>query len=331
MNEEQLLWARFEAKWGALDAWGKYVVQEIQGALEHRLNQVGDSRPLAQGFFKVPPVVRVKDTASFVAKALHRGKGYTDPLNEITDQVGVRFVVLLGTETKLVGETVRAMTDWSVAQDRDYFLSREQRPHWFEYESDHFIVRPTHDIEHAGIKIAADTPCEIQVRTLLQHAYAELSHDRLYKPECEVPDSLRRLVARGSALLETTDDMFCRVSQTLAEQLEALRLAHEAAESLLKVHGITIASSNPQVSFNLLKLWKGAPITRGHLEAMLYRRDYVPSLIQKRHDESLLYAHPVGLLSYYVVDQLQREAVSIWPFDRALLEQLAADLGISLE
>jgi len=331
MNEEQALRARFETKRAALDAWGRFVVEKVSHELAGRLRQAGDARSLDQGFFKVPPAARVKDTASFLAKALHRGKRYTDPLNEITDQVGVRFVVLLGTETKLVGEVVRASTEWDVAQDRDYFLAREQRPHWFEYESDHFVVRPVHEFEYAGVRISVDISCEIQVRTLLQHAYAELSHDRLYKPECEVPDSLRRLVARGSALLETTDDMFCRVSQTLADQMAVLRSAHEAAEALLKSHGVTVSSTNPQVSFALLKQWKGRPISREDMEEMLHRRDYVPSLMRARHQESLLYAHPVGLLSYFVVDQLQREASSIWPFDRALLEQLAADLGISLE
>ena len=38
-----------------------------------------------------------------------------------------------------------------------------------------------------GHTIEKDTPCEIQIRTLEQHAYAELSHDYVYKKESGQP------------------------------------------------------------------------------------------------------------------------------------------------
>ncbi|MCC2018497.1 hypothetical protein QM121_09360 [Enterobacter hormaechei] len=59
--------------------------------------------------------------------------------------------------------------------------------------------------------------CEVQVRTLLQHAYAELVHDSVYKPVGIVPKSAERHIARSMALMETTDDLFCSTMKLLYE------------------------------------------------------------------------------------------------------------------
>jgi len=51
----------------------------------------------------------------------------------------------------------------------------------------------------AGIKV------EIQIRSTLQHAWAEIEHDIGYKGENSVPDSLKRNFSRVAALLEVAD------------------------------------------------------------------------------------------------------------------------------
>ena len=53
-----------------------------------------------------------------------------------------------------------------------------------------------------------DRKAEIQVRTLLQHAWAMISHDRFYKSEFDVPEYFRRELARVAALLESADEEF---------------------------------------------------------------------------------------------------------------------------
>ncbi|RWP54341.1 MAG: hypothetical protein EOR07_34055 [Mesorhizobium sp.] len=43
------------------------------------------------------------------------------------------------------------------------------------------MVRSKDELTFDGETIAAGTPCEIQVRTILQHAYSQLTHDTIYK------------------------------------------------------------------------------------------------------------------------------------------------------
>ncbi len=57
--------------------------------------------------------------------------------------------------------------------------------------------------------------CEIQLRSILQHAWAEIEHDLGYKGEISVPDQYKRSFNRVSALLETADNEFDRLKSEL--------------------------------------------------------------------------------------------------------------------
>ncbi|WP_426709518.1 hypothetical protein [Enterobacter cloacae complex sp. 284J4] len=50
---------------------------------------------------------------------------------------------------------------------------------------------------------------------LLQHAYAELTHDAIYKAKTIVEPDIHTTVAKSMALIETTDDFFCSVSKAI--------------------------------------------------------------------------------------------------------------------
>lgn len=314
-----------------LNAWGSFVVSTIRERLTTELIRRGDHRKI-DDFLKIPAKHRVKDTTSFVAKALHRGKNYRDPFTDIVDMVGARFVVLLSSETVMLDAILEAAPEWQFSKDRDFERARVDRPQLFDYESNHYIVRNERAREHEGVVVPAETACEVQIRTLLQHAYAELSHDRLYKPECQVPDRVRRLVARGSALLETTDHVFCEVSNTIGDALQALQAAHAAAIAACATNNVPLTGTTSDVTFRLLEQFAQlvTEITPASLQELMHKRDYVPSKMRERSNTSVLFSHPAGLISYWLVDRLEGAIVERWPFDRLLLEQIAADLGISL-
>lgn len=329
MISEHELRAQYQARLRPLDLWGQHVQKTVLDRLRVHLSSLPTPRT-AENYLKIPAGYRVKDVGSFMTKALHRGKKYTDPLTQITDQVGVRFVVLLSSETEVFNSLINSEPSWTAQQDRDYERERIDHPHSFDYESNHFVVRACPGVAINGVAIPLDTPCEIQIRTLLQHAYAELSHDRLYKPECKVPDKVRRLVARGSALLETTDHMFCEVSSSLERVIAELRASHEIALTVAQERGLPIQSQDPQPSFALLRQWPLSVVSKAQLDDLLQRRDYVIRRMTERQSESLLYAHPVGLLAYLLVEQLGRDAAPHWPFEQDIMDQIAGDLGVGL-
>ena len=175
-------------------AWGQYVRNAILTELE--------KTEKLEEFLKIPVTVRIKEEDSLIAKALHRQKDYSKPYHDIEDKVGIRFVVLLTEDTENICNIIKQIPFWNYSEDQDFKKNREEYPESFPYESCHFVVKPldsfsydfkqddTNKIEK--VTIPKGTPCEIQVRSLLQHAYAELSHETLYKKKVRQKENIKR-------------------------------------------------------------------------------------------------------------------------------------------
>ena len=88
----------------------------------------------------------------------------------------------------------------------------------FGYLSIHYVVR----LKEERAKLTewqafAPLRAEIQIRTVLQHAWAAIDHRFRYKTTTEIPTHLRRKLFRLSALLELADEEFLNLKR-LKEQ-----------------------------------------------------------------------------------------------------------------
>lgn len=70
----------------------------------------------------------------------------------------------------------------------------------------------------------ADFRFEIQVRTVLQHAWAQVEHDLGYKADDAVPEAIRRRFSRVAALLEIADQEFVSIRRELATSRDEARV-----------------------------------------------------------------------------------------------------------
>jgi hypothetical protein len=77
----------------------------------------------------------------------------------------------------------------------------------------------------------ANLKAEIQTRSILQHAWAEIEHDLGYKTSHEVPRSIRRRFSRLAGLLELVDQEFERIRDELDtyEREVPLRIAEDSS------------------------------------------------------------------------------------------------------
>jgi putative GTP pyrophosphokinase len=82
---------------------------------------------------------------------------------------------------------------------------------------------------------------EIQVRTVLQHAWAAVSHKLQYKVNSEVPIELQRKLFRISALLELADDEFLGLKQNQENLSASIKLNLEKGETEIPIDAISIA------------------------------------------------------------------------------------------
>jgi ppGpp synthetase/RelA/SpoT-type nucleotidyltranferase len=161
---------------------------------------------------------RTKSVASFAAKANRvEGAGplYPDPLEQITDQIGVRVITYVHSDVAAVAELLA--DELTVLDDRD--LGEETaRSGRFGYASRHLLVRVPDDAE-AGHEELAGERASVQVRTVLQHAWAEFEHDIRYKgnvPEDAAADLDRRFTL-AAGLIELADREFA----TIRERIQA--------------------------------------------------------------------------------------------------------------
>ena len=157
-------------------------------------------------------VSRVKGRESLSLKI--KAKRY-ESLSEITDVVGLRVIVYFADDVDLVAKLVQDefLIDGSNSVDKRVALDVDQ----FGYMSLHSII----SLSESRSKLSeyerfAGLKAEVQVRSILQHAWAEIEHDIGYKVVNEIPRPIRRQFSRLSGLLELADDEFMRIRQALS-------------------------------------------------------------------------------------------------------------------
>lgn len=162
---------------------------------------------------------RTKSVDSLADKISRKGSKYADPLKEVTDLVGLRVIVYYPDDVATVG----AMLEREFAPDWEHSWRQDpgERPDTFGYRSDHYVVRLTQQRRLLPEwRRFADTCAEIQVRTVMQHAWAAVDHKIRYKGP-DLPSELQRRLYRLSALLELADEQFAALQQVRKEVIDS--------------------------------------------------------------------------------------------------------------
>lgn len=320
--------SKFDAEAEQYLAWGKYVHTQISKIIS---THCGSQKVAPKDFTKISFDPRVKEINSLIAKAFYRQKPYKNPYVEITDKVGVRFVFLTESDVRSIGDLVKQSSDWIVRQDRDFEIERELQPERFEYQSNHFILFSKSNFEFEGVQINAETPCEVQLRTLLMHAYSELTHDTIYKPNLRATQKVKRLVARCSAMTEVAGEIFERVSDFFQEERLSKLQYLNFSRDYLKQKGFDPIEGNhfDYLLDSISDLIAGVKID--DISKFLEEKPFLIDRLQEKSQIDLLFSHPVAIIIYYLVQIKRTQIRRDWPFQNELLEKIFVDLGIAFE
>ncbi|MBR1241497.1 RelA/SpoT family protein [Bradyrhizobium sp. AUGA SZCCT0274] len=282
-------------------------------------------------FVKLPITPRLKTGGSFITKAFYNTKRktpYQNPYDEITDKVGVRLVVLLPTQISRVQAALEHCDLWDFSKDRDYEQEIAEKPYVFEYQSVHYVVRAKTDIDVDGTMVRKGTPCEVQIRTLLQHAHSELTHDTIYKPSVEKTPQMERAVSKAMALIEATSDYF----EDVARLIEGLTSpSRKLTEELIHLYAERIgrAAEPTKVDGLLLEAFGSDEPAMDALRQFLDEKSYLAEHIAERAKTKILFRQPSILLVYKAVSEGWRQASAKWPLTPNELAPVFSDLGIS--
>ena len=159
----------------------------------------------------------VEKNKFFVMEVSHRSKsieslenklknkiGRYKTIYDITDLCGVRVICYFADTVDRIAEVIREkfIVDERNSVDKRAMINEKE----FGYLSLHYICSLPESTQYP--KEVSRIKFEIQIRTVLQHAWAEIEHDLGYKSSFGVPRTIRRDFSRLAGLLEIADDLF---------------------------------------------------------------------------------------------------------------------------
>ena len=161
---------------------------------------------------------RVKEEKSLAGKLERKGDGY-NTLEDITDILGCRVVCFLSDEIDKIGQKIEEtfVIDWENSSDKRALIKEDA----FGYLSLHYIC--SLPFGNKWPDAICGKKFEVQIRTVLQHAWSAIHHDIGYKSDFGVPREINRQFARLAGLLELADDEFVRARDNMVGYTEDIR------------------------------------------------------------------------------------------------------------
>jgi len=155
---------------------------------------------------------RPKEVDSFAGKAAR--EEYTDPKKQIKDMAGVRIIAYVDSQARQIAELVERL--FKVDPEHSVDTSVRLGVDKVGYRATHYVARFSKDRCRLPEYRRFDRlEFEIQVRTILQHAWAEIDHDRNYKFTGVLPDDIQRRFAVLSGVLELADREFDAIASSI--------------------------------------------------------------------------------------------------------------------
>lgn len=205
LNEEQLL-TKYKEMAPVYDRLGANLCAAIQTFLDEKRIPFLDISS------------RVKSFESAWEKVSR--KHYSSPFEQIEDWCGVRVICYYPSDVQGIGDVLREEFDVEAEEDTAHRLKAQE----FGYRSTHFVLKVKDSwLKAPQYRGLASIKAEVQVRTILMHAWAEIEHKLAYKSAEQVPDMFRRRLYRLSAKFEEADEQFEDLRRDLAEYRDAVR------------------------------------------------------------------------------------------------------------
>jgi putative GTP pyrophosphokinase len=211
---------------------------------------------LASQNFRVHSVgARVKTKKSFADKIKSRPGKYKT-VADVTDVCGIRIITYYEDEV----ETVAAIIQREFAVDAPNSVDKRKtlEVDRFGYMSLHYVAA----LNEARSALPEYSRCtgirfEVQIRSILQHAWAEIEHDLKYKNPYAIPREVQRRFARLAGLLEVADSEFGGIRDAIrAYQTQVAQNIECAPEEIL-------------VNFDSLQILAGNNRTTGEIDGAI--------------------------------------------------------------
>ncbi len=193
---------------------------------------------------------RTKERQSFLKK--WELKSYAS-CELITDFAGIRVIAYTTADVKRICDLI--VDEFQCDRKNSVDKGREMQENQVGYLSVHYVVSLNQSREDLG----EYTPykglkCEIQVRTLLQHAWAEIEHDRNYKFGGILPKDIRRRFYLVAGTLELMDQEFQNLSDAIDDYAQQVNQDTQQGNLDIPIDSISLAEFMRQKFPDLIAL-----------------------------------------------------------------------------
>ena len=159
---------------------------------------------------------------------------YPSGMQDIDDVIGLRVILFLESDiASAIGALGGAFDQLGHVDKASEQRSRGE----FGYSGQHLVLAVPDRKTPPGCELFRGQRFEVQLRTILQHAWAEFEHDIRYKGGGAVPPEVNRAFTLASGLIELADREFDTINGLVTEQKarherETLQIAAEPARGL---------------------------------------------------------------------------------------------------
>lgn len=248
---------------------------------------------------------RVKTRESADGKLARKTDRYQD-YGDLLDLLGVRIITYFPEEVDRVCEIIEEAFD--IDRENSVDKRKTLEPNVFGYMSAHYVAQLSGPrvalAEYAnwrGVKF------EVQIRTVLQHAWAEIEHDLGYKTEGALPQSFRRRFSRLAGLLEIADGEFSSIRSDLREYAETVGQRIERAPDEV---GLNMAS---------LRAWHASSSLSQRLDAEIASETGIPLTDAPEYTDAID-SRDVGRLTFGGISSVSDVEESMARYERYVVE-----------
>jgi ppGpp synthetase/RelA/SpoT-type nucleotidyltranferase len=234
---------------------------------------------------------RIKDESSLAEKLARPGNKYTG-LPDVTDICGVRVITYFAGEVDAVAHLIER--EFSIDRVNSIDKRAAIDPDRFGYLSVHYVV----SLELTRVSLPEYAPfrdctAEVQIRSILQHAWAEIEHDLGYKSRSAVPRDIIRQFSRLASILELADEGFNSLRKNLStyQSEVSAKIALNAGQILLDAISIkALIDSDPCIK---------------ELDELLSSRIHLPLVEEYGNKAIASHAAAASRLGFETIGELQ--------------------------
>lgn len=183
---------------------------------------------------------RVKSRESASKKLAGDNEKYTG-YADLTDLLGVRVITYFSDQVDRAADFL--IPEFEIDHENSVDKRAALDPDRFGYLSLHYIASLNAPrLKMVEYRRFAGLGFELQIRSILQHAWAEIEHDLGYKASTALPRQMRRRFSRLAGILELADEEFANLRTSLGSYEEVVSEKIDASPEQLEVDQSTVAA-----------------------------------------------------------------------------------------